>query len=146
MTTLKAIDRKTGAEVNATRTEEGKFAIEGGKTYSASTFKKYYKLTGETSTKVEPKKEEEAPKKEAAKTAKKVKTAKKAKVVKVEYTTFTGMVIGKDTFGDAIYEATVTDKGYTMETKRHGVQKFDKNGIQLGCKNPKFANRIKVIE
>lgn len=140
MTTLKAIERKTGVEANVTRTEEGKFAIEGGKTYSASTFKKYYKLTGETSTKVEPKKEEEAPKKEAT------KTAKKAKTVKVEYTTFTGMVIGKDTFGDATYEAVVTDEGYTMETKRHGVQKFDKNGIQLGCKNPKFANRIRVIE
>ena len=130
MTNLVAIERKTGNEVLVARTEEGKFAIEGDKTYSASTFKKYYKLTGEV-------KSEET-----------VKAAKKLaeKTVKVIYMTFTGMVIGKDTYGDAIYEATVTKTGYTMETKRHGVQKFDKNGIQLGCKNPKFANRIKLVE
>lgn len=130
MTKLVVIERKTGKETFATRTEEGKFTIEGGKTYSATTFKKYYKLTGE----IKPE--------ETAKAAKKL--AKKT--VKVIYMTFTGMVIGKDTFGDAVYEATVTKTGYTMETKRHGVQKFDKNGIQLGCKNPKFANRIKLVE
>lgn len=128
MTKLVAIERKTNNEVSVVRTEEGKFAIEGGKTYSASTFKKYFKLTGET--KVEDKKSV----KEAAK-----------ETVKVIYKTFTGMVIGKDTFGSSEYVATVTKDGYTMETKRHGVQKFDKNGIQLGCKNPKFANRIEVI-
>ena len=130
MTKLVVIERKTGKEAIATRTEEGKFAIEGGKTYSASTFKKYYKLTGEV-------KSEET-----------VKATKKLaeKTVKVIYMTFTGMVIGKDTYGDAIYDAVVTKTGYTMETKRHGVQKFDKNGIQIGCKNPKFANRIKIVE
>lgn len=130
MTKLGVIERKTGKKTFATRTEENKFTIEGGKTYSASTFIKYYKLTGEV---------------------KQEKTAKAAKklaknTVKVIYMTFTGMVIGKDTFGEAVYEATVTKTGYTMETKRHGVQKFDKNGIQLGCKNPKFANRIVLVE
>lgn len=130
MTKLVVIERKTGKETFATRTEEGKFTIEGGKTYSATTFKKYYKLTGEIKS--------EEPVKAAKELAK--------KTVKVIYMTFTGMVIGKDTFGDAVYEATVTKTGYTMETKRHGVQKFDKNGIQLGCKNPKFANRIKLVE
>ena len=133
MTKLVAIERKTGNEALVSRTEDGKFAVEGGKTYSESTFKKYYKLTGET--KAEPKKEAKKAGKETAK-----------KTVKVIYKTFTGMVIGKDTFGEPIYEATVTKTGYTMETKRHGVQKFDKNGIQLGCKNPKFANRIELVE
>lgn len=130
MTKLVVIERKTGKETFATRTEEGKFTIEGGKTYSASTFKKYYKLTGE----IKPEKTAKAAKKLAKNT------------VKVIYMTFTGMVIGKDTFGEAVYEATVTKTGYTMETKRHGVQKFDKNGIQLECKNPKFANRIVLVE
>lgn len=132
MTKLVAIERKTGSKVTVVRTEEGKFAINGGKTYSESTFKKYYKLTGETA-----KEETKASKNGAKKVV--------GKTVKVIYKTFTGMVIGKDTYGDAIYEATVTKTGYTMETKRHGVQKFDKNGIQLECKNPKFANRIEIV-
>lgn len=132
MTTLKAIERKTNTEVNVTRTEDGKFAIEGGKTYAASTFKKYYKLIGETVT-AEKKDEKKAEKKASKKVDKAVKT------VEVIYKTFTGMVIGQGT-----YTAKVTKDGYTVETKKHGVQKFDKNGIQLGCKNPKFANRITV--
>ena len=50
---IKAINRKTGAEVIATRTEGGKYTIEG-KTYAASTFKKYFKVTGEVSSQEEP--------------------------------------------------------------------------------------------
>lgn len=43
---MKAVERKTGLQVIAVELENGKFEVEG-KTYAASTFKKYYKVVKE---------------------------------------------------------------------------------------------------
>lgn len=114
---IKAIERKTGNEVAVERLENGKFEV-NGKTYAESTFKKYFKLNGET---VE-------------------KQAPKAKTVEVELYTFTNMKI------QGTFEATLVKGEYHVDTKKKGLLKFNaKTLVQTNCKNSKFANRIVIL-
>ena len=111
---IKAINRKTGAEVIGTRTEGGKYTIEG-KTYAASTFKKYFKVTGEVSSQEEPQE------------------------IEVFLYTFTGMKI------QGTFKAVLDNNGvFHVDTKKKGELLFSKDDMkQINCKNSKFANTIK---
>ena len=93
-TMMKAIERKTGVEVAVERTEEGRFKV-AEKTYAASTFKKYFKVTGETVA------------------------APKAQTVEVELYTFTNMKI------QGIFTATLVNGEYQIDTKKKGILTFN---------------------
>lgn len=111
---MKAIERKTGVEVAVERTEEGRFKV-AEKTYAASTFKKYFKVTGETVS------------------------APKAQTVEVELYTFTNMKI------QGIFTATLVNGEYQIDTKKKGLLTFNADTmIQTNCKNSKFANHIVI--
>lgn len=111
---MKAIERKTGLEVTAVKTEDGRFTV-GEKTYAASTFKKYFKVVKEESKEVKP------------------------QTVEVELYTFTNMkiqgvftatLVGHD------YHINTKKKGllkFNADTL-----------VQTNCKNIKFANHIVV--
>lgn len=79
----------------------------------------------------------EAPVKSTKKSSK--KPAKDYTVVDVVIYTFTGMKIQKTR------QAELENDIYLVPTNK-GVLKFDAKTLkQLGCKNPKFANRIELV-
>lgn len=135
------VERKTGVEflterVTLSNGKEGwtvfNKAGEKIKDIAESTFKRNYKLTDKTEAK-------EEISEEITPDIKKVN--KKDTTIKVWLMTFTGMIIGADP-----YEATFNGKEYIVNTHKKGVQKFDKEGKQIGAKNPKFANKIQKVE
>jgi hypothetical protein len=143
MSQLVIIERKTGANGHAVRKEDGKYlvSVEGNKEtkeISESTFKKNFKLTGETVA-------EKAPKTKKVEKASEVKAEKETKVKagtekSVRLATFTGMFIGSEP-----YTAKLVDGLWVVDTHKKGVQQFDKNGIQVGARNPKFANKVLFV-
>lgn len=113
---IKAINRKTGAEVIVTRAEDGKYNVEG-KAYAASTFKKYFKVTGEISSQED------------------------SQEIEVFLYTFTGMKI------QGTFKAVLDNSGvFHVDTKKKGELLFSKDDMkQINCKNSKFANSIKRV-
>lgn len=108
--------RETGRLVEARELENGRIEIIGGKTYAKSTFKKYFK---EVSAEV---------------------AAAVTKEETVAIFTFTGMKIQGE------FKAEVVDGNYVVLTKKKGALVFNpETGMQVNCKNPKFANKIVVI-
>lgn len=113
---MKAVERKTGLQVIAVELENGKFEV-AGKTYAASTFKKYYKVVKEEAQ---------------AEEAKPVK-------VEVELYTFTNMKI------QGTFVATLVGNTYHIDTKKKGLLIFNADTlVQENCKNIKFANKIVI--
>lgn len=72
------------------------------------------------------------------------KTTKKAakkttKTVSVVLMAFTGMVIGT-------YTTEMTKTGCKIIAKNSNVLEFNAEGVQTNAKNPKFGNKIEIVE
>lgn len=119
---MRAIERKTGREVVAVKAllsnNKDGWAIEDLEgnllgAYAESTFKKNYRLADTTISSEDTKEE-----------------------IQVKIATFTGMEI------QGTYTATRVGKTWEVPTAKKGILTFDAKGIQVGAKNPKFANHL----
>ena len=112
---MKTIERATGKEVAVKVLDNGRYEVNGLKDYAASTFKKYFKVTGEAVS------------------------SPKAQTVEVELYTFTNMKI------QGTFTATLVGNEYHIDTKKKGLLTFNADTmVQTNCKNIKFANHIVI--
>lgn len=67
------------------------------------------------------------------------KSIKKQAVITATLKAFTGMIIGT-------YNVEMTKDGYKLTTKDGKVLEFNTSGAQTNAKNPKFGNKIEILD